>query len=87
MPEKKEPILVRIEHNGVHRANAIKVTDVQTGKEIRHITKVLIDINQGNMNDRLKATIEFYQPVLNVIADADIIEICPCCRRPMEENI
>lgn len=83
MPEKKELIRVHIFHDGTHPGWDVKVTDANTGKEFGHIKRLTIELNPDNFSDPLRAIIHFSRPLLDIMAEADITEVCPCCRRPV----
>jgi hypothetical protein len=53
-----------------------KVTDAETGEEVKNVA--FISLNFGPC-DRMQAIIHVINPVIDVIADADIRQVCPCC--------
>lgn len=82
----KDLVKVRITHDGNGPAKRAKVTEIETGREIVFIRKVLIDIHPDNFNEATTATIQFYNPRVDMIANADITQVCPCCGKPVKEN-
>lgn len=72
---------VRIQNDG-QPAYMTKITDAETGKELDwRIFRVELDARSGNVPT---ATIHVYMPAVDVIAEAEIKEVCPCCGREQE---
>jgi hypothetical protein len=82
----KDLVKVCITHDGKGPAFQTKVTEVETGREIVFLRKVLIDINPSNMYELIHATVQFSRPKLDLLAYAHIQEVCPCCGSPREEK-
>ncbi len=81
MSEEKGYIRVRIQNDG-HLSRQTKVTDVETGREFYGVTKVVIgDINDPAAHPFPYAEITIADAIFDVIADAQIKHICPCCGR------
>src|ERR1700694_1848152 len=62
-----------------------EIRDAETGEMLDRVTgiHVELDIDVKNMP---KAIITTYAPVVDVIADAEFKQVCPCCGRPVEVN-
>ncbi len=58
-----------------------RVTDADTGESIDNVFRVEIDFNA---NQLITAKLTCYSTVLDLIADAEIQHICPCCGKPDE---
>lgn len=67
---------VRITNDGQH-GYATRITNVETGEEIPHVMRVQLDLS--TTGDVPKALLVIALPVLDVIADADTLHVCPCC--------
>lgn len=75
---------VRITHDGNGPGYNARVTDAETGEPLGYVQRVEIDI-QAN-SDLARAILTVAMPVVDVIADAEIKHICPCCGREQEEE-
>ena len=62
-----------------------RITDAETGKALDdwHIFRIELDAHH---NEPPTAIIYTYMPVVNIIADAEIRQVCPGCGRPVEEH-
>ncbi len=85
----EKTVRVRIQHDG-GPAYAMRVTDVNTGKTIENISGMHWSFD---LNDRacdygrppvVKLTV--HDPIVDVIVDAAVRKVCPCCGRPVEEQ-
>ena len=74
---------VRIENDGEHRY-ATKITDAETGKELEHVTSAIIQFDAKE--DVPTAILFLHAPVVDVIVDAEIKQVCPCCGREKVEE-
>lgn len=87
MSEEKKTIRVRIQNDGTHSYDT-RVTDVETGQEISHITS--LTYTNGDLNEECpypRAEITVAMPaVIDVIVDAEIRHVCPVCGRSVEEQ-
>ncbi len=74
---------VRIENDGKHRY-ATKITDAETGEPFGHVTSAIIqfDANEGSPT----AILVVATPVVDVIVDAEVKHVCPCCGREKAEE-
>jgi len=83
LEEQTKPIRVRIQNEG-QPGYMTRVTDVETGKELAMVKSadltIRFDASDRNMP---VAHLTVYAPVVDVIADADIKYICPCCGCPV----
>lgn len=76
---------VRITHNGAIEANHYtRVTDLETGQPLEYVKHVALDIPANN--DPITATITVAGPEIDIIADAEIKHVCPCCGTPQKEE-
>jgi hypothetical protein len=71
---------VRIQTNGAAGYMA-SVTDVETNEVLENVTHVGINID---VREVVTATITTLFPVVDIIADAEIKQVCPCCGKPVE---
>lgn len=60
-----------------------QLTDVETGKVIEHCTDADVHL-KINVQDMPKALITTIMPVIDVIVDAEIQQVCPVCGKPSE---
>jgi hypothetical protein len=72
---------VRIQ-NDTGRGYHTKITDVETGQEL-DVAEVSISLKPSHEN---QAVLTVFSPVVDLIADAEIKKICPCCGKSMEAN-
>lgn len=76
---------VRITHDGNGPAGYnTKITDAETGEPLGYVQRVEMDI-QAN-GDPVIAVLTVAMPVVDVIADAEIKRVCPCCGAPQDEE-
>lgn len=79
MSDKKR---VRITNDG-QPSWLTKITNAETGEEIPRIRNITIRMN----NDLIpSAYITTEMPIVDVVVDAEIKQVCPCCGRPTEEQ-
>ena len=76
----KKEAKVHITHSGNEPAHFIQVKDLETGRYLA-ARSLKIDVNPGIWDKPLKVQIEVNAPVIDLIADAEIKEVCPCCGR------
>ena len=83
MEEQTKPIRVRIEHDGNSPSYNAKITDAETGAEIQHVksAELRLDADRGGLIPRVY--LEVYAPLIDIIADAEVKHICPCCGCPV----
>jgi len=75
---------IRIENSG-QPAYLTKITDIETGKELEwHIFH--IDIDARTRMEPPIATVSVYMPTVDIIADAEIRQVCPCCGRDVDDK-
>lgn len=75
---------IRIQNDG-KPAYSTTVTDVETGKQLEYVTRVDLTID---VHDQLpQALLTMITPVVDVIADAEIRQVCPCCGKPTEQKL
>jgi hypothetical protein len=60
-----------------------KITNVETGQELEYVTDVSIELNP---NRATQAVLTLIVPAIDIIADAEIKKICPCCGKSMEAS-
>lgn len=76
---------VRITHDGSIAANYnTYVTDLETGKQLEYVMHVGLDIPANH--DPITATITVAAPTIDIIADAEIKHVCPCCGAPQDDE-
>ncbi len=73
---------VRIVNHG-GPAHLTEVTDTDNGEKVENIARV--DLSIVPVKEPVKAVITVNAPIVDVIADAEIKHICPCCGKPKEE--
>lgn len=84
--EGKSEMKVRIQHDGKGPAGYnTRITDAETGEPLGYVQRVEMDI-QAN-GDPVTAILTIAMPVIDVIADAEIKHVCPCCGREQEQEI
>lgn len=74
---------VRIVNDG-QAAYMTKITNAETGEDIPHVLD--ININIAANKPMPSAVIITAMPIVDVIVDAVIRQVCPCCGRPAEEQ-
>ena len=67
---------IRITNDG-QPGYATRITNAETGEEIPNVMRVQLDLSVTG--DVPKALLIIALPVLDVIADADTLHVCPCC--------
>ena len=69
---------VRIQSDGVSFFNGhSSVIDIASGKQVPDVSGVLIDMGP----EGISATLKVVAPVVDVVANAEIVALCPRCRR------
>ncbi len=71
---------VRIVNNGQH-ANMTQITEAETG---RHLDLQLTEVTIKVGDDLPYAILTSIEPVIDIIADAEIKQVCPCCGKPVD---
>jgi hypothetical protein len=61
-----------------------KITDIETGKNLEYIGHFELSGDAGS--GPLKVRLTQYWVAVDVIADAEIKQVCPCCGRSVEEK-
>lgn len=81
--EQKKPFQrIRIQNDG-QPGCMTKITDADTGKELEWQTfRVTLDASYKELP---LAIVYVYLPVVDMIVDAKIRHVCPCCGRAVEE--
>lgn len=74
---------VRIVNDGQHFYHT-QFTSVETGEELQYVTEALIRYKAGEPLPTVQLTM--IHPSVDIIADAEIRHICPCCGRDMPEE-
>lgn len=82
MSEPGKQIRVRI-FNGGKAAWDTQITDAETGAPIPHVTGFRLDWKAETIYPTIELTV--CHPVIDLIADAEIKKICPCCGRSVED--
>lgn len=59
------------------------VSDAETGARIEGVTFISLNIRSI---ERMQAIIHVANPVIDVVANADIRHVCPCCKREMTDE-
>lgn len=76
---------VRIQHDGKNVGGIhAYVTNAETGELIDYVQSVELEMQATN--DPVIARITVAVPVLDIIADAEIKHVCPCCGSPQEDE-
>jgi len=71
-------VRVRI-HNDGQAHYATTITDVETGEPLSNVTSAIIQLDA---KEAMPTAILFvHAPAVDVIADAEIKRVCPCCGR------
>lgn len=73
---------VRIEHDGSKEAYKSRITNAETGEAIEHVGRIELDFNAASGPVVAKVTV--YMPVIDLIVDAEIKHVCPCCGKDKE---
>lgn len=74
---------VRIVNDG-QPSYMTKITDAETGKDIPNVIAIAIDLDVKN--PVVEAVVTTVMPTVDIIADATIEQVCPCCGRPTGEQ-
>jgi hypothetical protein len=77
-----DKIRVRIVNDG-KPGYMTKVTDVETGQAIDRLKTIYVHIDAEK---ETTASLVVYSPVVDLIVDAEILHICPCCGREAEND-
>ena len=87
-PSKKKTIRIRIQNGGTEGYNT-KITDAETGSEVESVGSLTwsFDCNdRSHFRDMPRATLTVFDPVSDIIADAEIRHVCPACGRDVEDE-
>ncbi len=60
-----------------------KIIDVETGKELTHVGRV--DLGFDASSGPITARLTVYRPPIDIIADAEIRKVCPCCGKEVTD--
>ena len=74
---------VRIVNDGKHVYNT-RFTSVETGEEMQYISEATIHFKADDKLPTVELTM--IHPTVDIIADAEIKHVCPCCGRPVDEK-
>ncbi len=74
---------IRIQNDGQH-ARMTNITDTETGENINYITR--IELTMDAKDQMPFAVLYAALPVVDVIADAEIKHVCPCCGQSTEKQ-
>ncbi len=76
---------IRIQNDG-KPSYMTKITDAETGKAIHMVGRVEVNlvIDAGNRDPIPRAIMTVFMPVVDIIADAEIKQVCPVCGREKE---
>jgi len=87
MSDKKEMIKIHVQNNG-GPAMDTKITDANTGRELENVSGLswIVDLNDPSLRNG-KITLTLWEPIIDVIVDAEIKKICPCCGREKEAEV
>jgi hypothetical protein len=69
--------------NDQRAAYNIKVTDAETGALIENVSRISFDVRT---KDPMRAVLYIASPIVDIIADADIRHICPCCGKEKDRD-
>ncbi len=83
----KRTMRVRIQNDGSHGYDT-KITDAETGVEISQVAALTwtFDCNDKQFNGMPKALLTIFDPVVDIIVDAEIRHVCPVCGRDVVEG-
>jgi hypothetical protein len=84
MSDEQKTVRVRIQNDGTPFSTV--VTDCETGKVLDGVNKVQWVADAHEMDRLPQAEIIVIVPVVDIIADAEIRKVCPCCGRDVEES-
>ena len=74
---------VCIQNDGKH-GYSTRITSCETGQELQYVTKAVITFEASA--EAPTADLIMVYPVVDIIADAEIKHVCPCCGRPVDEE-
>ena len=74
---------VRIVNDGKHFYNT-RFISVETGEEMQYVSEATIHFKADGKTPTAEFTMAY--PVVDIIADAEIKRVCPCCGRPVDEK-
>jgi hypothetical protein len=76
---------IRVQYNG-GPGWSTKITDYETGKPLDSLTAFSwsVDLNNPDLRDGI-ATLIVFQPSIDIVVDAHVKNVCPCCAREVEE--
>lgn len=74
---------VRIQNDG-KQSYTTRFTSVETGEELQYVTEATIHMEASEPLP--KAVITMILPVLDLVVEAEINTICPCCKRKIVEE-
>ena len=84
MSEQQKPRRIRIVNDG-GPGYATRITDADTGEHIDNIFHIrLVDID---VHDLPRAILWAHMPVVDVIANAEVIECCPYCGQQKPDSL
>ena len=63
-------------------AHLTEVTDAETGEKMENVAR--IDLSIVPVKEPIKAVIAVNDPIVDLIADAELKHTCPCCGKPKE---
>ena len=75
---------VRITHNGEGPAYNVQVKDLQTGRYLA-ARSLSLSVGPGTWEEPFKVFLEVNQPIIDLVVDAEIRSVCPCCGREVED--
>ena len=81
-PSKKKTIRIRIQNGGTEGYNT-KITDAETGSEVENVGSLTWSFDYRSMPT---VVLTVFDPVIDIIADAEIRHICPACGRENEDG-
>jgi hypothetical protein len=61
-----------------------QVTDAETGVPLERVTRVELIFDAKD--PRVQAVLTIYEPVVDLLVDAEIRRVCPCCGRSLLED-
>jgi hypothetical protein len=83
--ERMKEVKVHITHSGNGPAYNIQVKDLQTGRYLA-ARSLSLTVGPGDWDEPFKVFLEVNHPIIDLIADAEIRSICPCCGREVEDT-
>lgn len=85
--EKRKTVRIRIQSDG-GVGHSTKITDAETGKEIERVGALSwsFDCNNGSYFRGMPIVVlTVFDPVVDIVADAEVRHICPTCGRDVGE--